>query len=141
MQTIDIMKMLHETTDIKSILNLELVSDSKLFTKELNRLIHKYNSSAREIINKTQLSRSYVYKVLNGDRLISKDKLLQIAICLGFSLDEINLLLKALGIAYLYPKIERDCIILYGIINKLSLKEVDEILLTNYHQPLQDIYA
>ena len=47
---------------------------------------------------------------------------------LGISLDEAQQLLQQAGYAWLYPRVRRDAIILYGLVHRLPLGEINDKL-------------
>lgn len=140
-ETRKILEQLENETNLKTILtqNKSIYSEAD-FSHQLYYLLELKSMKASDLIKKTQLSKSYVYKLLAGERSISRDKLLQITFVLGCTLEETTTLFKYAGVPELYPKKERDCIIIYAILNKMSLHEAGQLLLANNYRPLQDMY-
>lgn len=93
------------------------------------------NLSKVDIINNSNIYRTYGYEILSGKKLPSRDKLLQI--CLGnkFTLEETNRALTIAKLGVLYAKDPRDSIIIYSINNKLKLIHTNIILDDHNFEP------
>ena len=94
----------------------------------LNYIQNKCGMTKPEIFRKAEMNEIYGYQIFAGKRMASRDKLLSIAIAMGLSLDEVNKLMKIAGYATLYAKCKRDSIIIYSILNKLTGRELNEML-------------
>lgn len=70
----------------------------------------------------------YLYQIFSGERTPSRDR--TICICYGLSatLEETQDLLKRSGFAELYVKNRRDAIIIYGLVHKIDLNEINDRL-------------
>ncbi len=73
-------------------------------------------------------SGEYTYKIFNGERKPSRDILISIALGMGLSLEETQLLLRISKFAILDSRDKRDSIIIYGLTHNLSVHQTDEIL-------------
>ena len=85
-----------------------------------------------ELIKKTNLDRTYAYKIMNGFRVPSQDKVIQFALALHLDVHDTNLLLTLSNNKSLYPKIKRDALIIYSLNHQLSVIQTNE-LLDEYH--------
>ena len=94
----------------------------------LKKLSEKYDIQPIEIIRLAHIERSYGYQIFNGTRIPSRDKLLQIAIGMGLSLDDTQDLLKKTGKNPLYPRIKRDAACIYALTHEMKLMETQELL-------------
>ncbi len=94
--------------------------DSLNFSLKLKELIARKKLKISDIIKTSNLSKSYLYSILNGDRRASRDKIITLAISLKASPKECNELLKSTCYRKLHPKSKRDSIIIYCLINKYS---------------------
>lgn len=105
------------------------VPDALTYLLELakNRGLDK-KSFAKAIIQQSSLERSYVYHLLSGEYGLTRDKYIQFAIVGGFSLEEINKLLKYAKMATLYARDSRDAILIYGLQQKMSLIDINMTL-------------
>lgn len=98
-------------------------------------LVHK-SMTKSDIVSRTQLSRSYIYKIFSGEKTPSRDKLLQITFSLQATLEETNQLLKLFEHSNLYPKIKRDSIIIFAIEKQKDIYELNELLIENKEKPV-----
>ncbi|MBQ6885161.1 MAG: XRE family transcriptional regulator [Clostridia bacterium] len=94
----------------------------------LDKLIKKYDLKKSQIIRAAEMSEVYAYQIFSGLRVPERKKLLCIAVAMGLSLDEVQTLLKCASYSTLYVKLPFDSIIIYGICNKMSVVEINEIL-------------
>jgi len=100
----------------------------KLLVSYLDDLLKKTNSKKADIIKKAGLSTVYGYQIFDGKREPKRDKVIQIAIGFGLSVEETQRLLKISGHSELYPKVKRDALFIYGIHNRLNIDEIEELL-------------
>lgn len=94
----------------------------------LEKLMNKYNLKKSVIIRRAEMSEVYAYQIFSGIRVPERKKLLCIAVAMELPLDEVQTLLKCGGYSTLYVKLPFDSIVLYGICNKLSVVEINQIL-------------
>ena len=94
----------------------------------LNNILENKGLVKSKIIKKTELSEVQCYQIFDGRRKPSRDSLLSICIAMELSLDETQQMLKTGGFAPLYPKNQRDVIIIKGIQNNLSVAQINERL-------------
>lgn len=90
-----------------------LDSDAESFaevplTKYLQELCEERDVVPEQVIKKAQIDRTYGHQIFNGTRNPSRDKLIQLAVGFGLSLDETQMLLKKAGKSVLYSKIKSD---------------------------------
>lgn len=81
-------------------------------------------------------SRANVYKLMDGRSHPEQDVLLRIAFTLGMGVEEAQALLKSAHRSQLTAAIPRDVCLLYGLMNRLSLIEMDEVLAEKGFKPL-----
>lgn len=94
----------------------------------LKSVMERKGLKKSEVIRNAGLPRSYGYEILNGEKIPSRDRVLAICFSLRLTSDEVQELLKRTEYPLLYPKHERDSVILFGFSHKLSLYEVNELL-------------
>lgn len=96
--------------------------------EQLEQLLQETTLSKAVVLQRAEINDIYGYQLFAGSRRPSRDKLM--ALCIGFSLDieRTQSLLKSNGFAPLYPKNERDSIILYGIEHGLPVFELNTLL-------------
>ena len=74
------------------------------------------------------ISKSYAYQVLRGERTPGRDILLRTALVLRLSLKEAHRLLAVGGCGALYPKIRRDAAVIFALNQHMTLLETEELL-------------
>ena len=94
----------------------------------LKQACEKRNMLPAQVIECSQIERTYGHQLFNGTRRPSRDKVLQLALGLGLSVDETQRLLRAAGKSQLYPRLKRDAVILYALQKKLPILTVQENL-------------
>ena len=82
------------------------------------------------------MSEVYLHQVFSGRRNPSRSRLICLCFCLSATLEETQELLKHCGLAQLYPRIRRDAIIIYGLVNGVSLFEVNDKLFSEEEETL-----
>ena len=107
-------------------------NDSYLQAPDFYTLLKSYCEQREmlpaHVIEQSQIERTYGHQLFNGTRRPSRDKVIQLALGLGLSVDETQRLLRAAGKSPLYPRLKRDAVILYGIQKKLPILAVQESL-------------
>lgn len=99
--------------------------------KYLNYLIDKSEISKSEIIQKTDINKFYAYQILKGMKNPARNKVLPFVFALNLDLDEAQKMLRCCNYPILNPRFKRDSVIIYGIIHKMNLMQVNEILFDN----------
>lgn len=94
----------------------------------LNKLCVERGLMPSEVIRSAQIERTYGHQIFNGTRVPSRDKLIQIALGFGLSLEETQALLKTAQKSMLYAKIERDAACIFGVLHGMSVMEVQDLL-------------
>ncbi len=97
----------------------------------LERLCDQKSMSKAKVFQGAELNEIYGYQIFAGKRRPSRDKLLCIGLSLGLDETEMQGLLKSAGMAALYPKSKRDSIVLFGVIHKQSVLQVNQALFAN----------
>lgn len=113
-----------------------LEDNAELFVEQpiseyLKMLCKERGTVPEHVIKKAQLDRTYGHQIFNGTRIPSRDKLIQLAFGFELSLDETQELLQMAGKAVLYVRIKRDVVCIYGIVHRMSVQEVQEVLEIN----------
>ncbi len=94
----------------------------------LGEYIKKYKLKKSEVIRRAEMSEIYGYQIFSGARKPERNKLICLIIGMGLNIEEAQLVLRSAGYTPLYVKIPQDSVILYGICNKLSIIELNEML-------------
>ena len=106
------------------------------FLEMLTALVDRSGMSKSTLARRALTSEVYLYQILSGGRMPSRDR--TICLCFGLSatLEETQTLLKQCGYAQLYARDRRDAIILYGIVNGMSLFDVNDKLFSEEEETL-----
>ncbi len=100
----------------------------KQLSEYLEELLIKHGMKKKDAIKNSEINDIYAYQIFAGSRIPERPKLLNLAIGMQLTLDEVQTLLRSSGYAPLYVKNEFDCIITYGICKRLKVTEVNSIL-------------
>lgn len=127
--TNSLMKRLFKAADLDAYLE---ENESNLHSPDFYTLLkqacEKRDMLPAQVIERSQIERTYGHQLFNGTRRPSRDKVIQLAIGLGLSVDETQRLLRAAGKSQLYPRLKRDAVILYALQKKLPILTVQENL-------------
>lgn len=116
---------------LQRVLDSEAESFAEIPLSEyLRRLCEERDLVPEQVIKKAQIDRTYGHQLFNGTRNPSRDKLIQLAMGFGLSLEETQTLLKKAGKSMLYPKLKRDAACIYGISHGMNVMELQELLLS-----------
>ena len=102
----------------------------------LNTLFQKRKLSKAALAKRSGMSEVYLHQVFSGRRNPSRSRLICLCFGLSATLEESQELLKQGGFAQLYPKNRRDAIIIYGLVNGLSLYDVNDKLFSEEEETL-----
>ena len=102
----------------------------------LEKLFAETNITPSQCIRDSGLDRTYCYQIFSGKKLPSRDKVL--ALCFGLWLDfeETQRLLKSTSYTPLYPRNERDSIIIFALQRRVSILETNGLLMDFGHNIL-----
>lgn len=133
MQTIteDLLKQLKNTANIAEFLdkhNDEFIKETP--KSYLNFMLSKKNMSVARIAKESGVG-EYTYKIFNDERKPSRNILIALAVGMSLTLQETQLLLRISKFAILDSRDKRDSIIIFGLMNHLSVFEIDDLLSEN----------
>lgn len=133
METIteDLLKQLKNTTNIAEFLdkhNNEFIKETP--KSYLNFMLSKKNMSVARIAKESGVG-EYTYKIFNDERKPSRNILIALAVGMSLTLQETQLLLRISKFAILDSRDKRDSIIIFGLMNHLSVFEIDDLLSEN----------
>lgn len=94
----------------------------------LNKLCEERGLMPSQVIRNAQIERTYGHQIFNGTRVPSRDKLIQLSLGFGLSLEETQALLKIAQKSMLYAKIERDAACMFGLSHGMNVMEVQDLL-------------
>ena len=104
----------------------------------LRELLERAGFSASDWMAAADVSKSYGYQILRGERLPGRDILLRTALSLHLSLKETQRLLAVGDCGALYPRVRRDAAVIYALNQTMSLIETEELLTS---LPERSLYA
>ena len=104
----------------------------------LRELLKQTGLSAPEWIAAADISKSYAYQVLRGERIPGRDILLRTALALRLSLKDTQRLLTMGCCGALYPKIRRDAAVIFALNQHMTLLETEDLLAS---LPERSLYA
>lgn len=124
-----LMKRLFKAADLDTYLEgNESYLQSPAFDTLLKQYCEQRGMLPAQVIERSQIERTYGHQLFNGTRRPSRDKVIQLALGLGLNVDETQQLLRSAGKSPLYPRLKRDAVVLYGIQKKLPILSVQESL-------------
>ncbi len=95
----------------------------------LDILLGRHARTKSEVIERSNLSRDYVYQIFSGlKKHVARDKILQLAFGLGATPEETDALLRAAGHNGLYARSKRDAIIRVFLANGGTLYDCNSSL-------------
>lgn len=112
------------------------LSDKTFLVRTLRNFIINSKYDMNTICKRAKLAKSYVYQILNGNRVPSRDKIICLSIALDLSLKETNSMLRYSERGQLYAKKARDAVIMHSILHNMSLDETNKILSENDYEVL-----
>lgn len=118
-EKIDLDRFLSENQDIFA---------SQKMAELFAEMIQTKKMSKAELARRARTSEMYLYQVLGGKRIPTRDRFLCFCISLGYDVNETRTLLKRGGYADLYAKDRRDAIILFALERNWSLTKLNDIL-------------
>ena len=124
----------NEGNDLDHLLNQ---IEENQFCRYLRELINASDLENAQIINSSNIERTYYYQILNGRKSPGKDKVIAIALTLKLDLETTNRLLKLSKNASLYPKIKRDAVIIYCLGNQFDVYKTNLCLLDHGYETLK----
>ena len=80
------------------------------------------------LARKAGMSDIYLFQILNGKRVPSRNRLLSLCLGLELTLDETQVLLKRGGYAGLYIRNRRDAVIMYALNNRWDIHQLNDSL-------------
>lgn len=98
------------------------------FNEYLKSFMEKKKIRMSTLIKKANISKTYAYQCLNGERLPGRDIVIRMCFVLGLTPKQSNRLLTLAQKNILYPKHRRDALILYCISKKMDLDKANEFL-------------
>ena len=102
----------------------------------LVELYKRCGISKAELARQAEMSEVYLHQVFSGRRRPSRDRLLCLCIGMDSTLEDVDLLLKGMGYAPIYPRLKRDAIISHGLLHHTPLAEINDKLFSENEKTL-----
>ena len=102
----------------------------------LAELLEQKGITRAQAIRNAMMNSIYGQQIFAGTKTPSRDKLLTTAFGMGLDFEQTDTLLKRQGYPRLYPRHQRDAIIIYGLLHRLSLLDTNTLLYENDLQTL-----
>lgn len=139
-KTSELLKKLFKTANISRFIkhnrdNMEVVS----FDVYLKYLCRERGVLPAHIIKKSGIERTFGHQIFSGVRKPSRDRVIQLAFAFEMNYDETQYLLKIARKSMLYPRIERDAVIIYCLKNALPIHDVQAALFELKHPLLDEV--
>ncbi len=80
------------------------------------------------VILRSQIDRTYGHQLFNGTRRPSRDKVLQLAVGMGLTVEETQQLLQSAGKSLLYPRLKRDAALIFCLKNSYNMMKTQDLL-------------
>lgn len=94
----------------------------------LMMLLKQKELKRADVVRESGLEKAYVYQIFDGEKKPSRDKLIALAFGLHLDKEETQRMLKLSGCSELYPRMERDALILFNIQHGKGITETDDAL-------------
>ena len=133
LDTEELMRLMEATPEVFDSLDL---AEAVPLGDHLAALLRGRDMTAAQLVERSGLSKSFVYQVLAGDRAPGRDVLLRMAFTLRLDLRETQRLLTVARKGGLYPKVRRDAALICCIGRGYGLFETDEFLEAAGERPL-----
>lgn len=129
LRTDTLMRRIFKASNVEDVLKQNAPSmQAENFCACLNDLCRELGAVPEQVIRRSQIDRSYGHQLFNGTRKPSRDKVLQLAFGFGLNVDQAQRLLRSAGKSLLYPRLQRDTIILFALDKGMTLFELQELL-------------
>lgn len=96
--------------------------------KYIEALFKKKNITKSALARRSATSEVFLHQIFSGRRTPSRDRILCLCFGLSATQEETQTLLKQCGCAQLYPQNRRDAIIIYGLLHKEDLFDLNDKL-------------
>ena len=123
-------EILKKTKDIKSFLQKNESSITNPTLREyLDKLLLLKGLKRQDVIKNAALDSNYINQLFSGIKTKpGRNQTLSLAFGLGLNNEETDRLLKIAGVGALYPKNNRDAVIIHALENGESIEQTDDIL-------------
>lgn len=116
--------------------NSDIISNADI-KRHWHSLIEKSQLSSFDIINRSEFAYAYYYEVIGGKKIPSRDKVIRLILAMHLTLDDCQKTLRICGLSELYPRFRRDSIIIYAVTHRLTVYELNELLILQKENELR----
>ena len=131
-----LLTLIRGATSFREAMDYHEAAPDPRFHETLYELMNRKGLSARDMIQKSGIERSYFYHILNGEKHPGRNMVLRIGFCLGSSLTEMNHLLRLAGLSELYPRRKWDAALIYAITHQYTMEQANDLLIEAGEEPL-----
>lgn len=105
--------------------------------QHLELLLRTCQRSKAEVIARANLQESYGYQIFSGRKKPSRNKLLAVCFGLGLTPEQTQRLLMIANVGALYPRIQRDSVILFALQHGIPLIACNQLLFDLNEPPIE----
>lgn len=135
MTTDNLMEMLEASPN--NFKNAAFTTDMQIpFGEYLTKLMKENSFDMSRLIKEACLSKTYAYQFMNGQRIPGRDIIIRIALAMQLDIDNTQRMLAIAQKGTLYPKIQRDAVLLFCIYKRVKLDEANAMLQDMGEEPL-----
>lgn len=127
---------IRQSGSFREALEVHSHAEQKAFSHTLYTLMEERKLSAKDMIDRSGIHRSYFYAIFAGQKLPSRNVLLRLSLNLRCTLSETNHLLILAGLSPLYARVRRDAVLIYAVEKKATMQEVNDMLEEAEEEPL-----
>ena len=109
----------------------------KSVAEYLNDKLIEYNLEKSDVAKRGGFVGNYPYKIFNGMKNASRDKLIQVAFGFPLTAEETQQLLRLGGHSQLYVRDSRDAFLLFALEKKYDIQKVNQLLYENQKEILE----
>lgn len=106
----------------------EGTTDNRSLAEYLQDLLAEKHLRRADVVHASAVNATFVYQIFSGQRRVSRDTAIKLALGLGCTLRETQRLLRHAGMSELWCKNRRDAIIIHCINHGLDRAETDDEL-------------
>lgn len=133
----ELLRVLADTDNLEEALqDMEPDFQEKSFSERIHALMELRGLKTARLAEASMMSRTFVYQIVGGTRVPSRNAVLQLALLLQAGPDETQRLLRSAGRGSLYPRIRRDAILLYALRENMELQATEDLLVRSGELPL-----
>lgn len=94
----------------------------------LYQLLDEKKITATQAAQRSLLSKSQVYNILNNQTNPSREFVIQLSFGVQTTLEQTQQMLRLSNNQCLYPRVKRDAVLIFALENRLSLEDTHELL-------------